>query len=370
VVEDVGRRLRLSVNHADVAGLWRAVGRLSDRPDIVESILIQLTRLGDLASRRHAKRYRWHGRVMAAVDVTDVELGSSRAMINAYGGPHDALGRIRMAHGKLIVVLDVRRRVILGWHLAPYKSSERDLLREVITGLEPKTVLLLDRGYPSRALFALARERQLDVIVRVPGGKAAWRTYQTLLRKGSGLREGYYQQELPDNSHVAVRVIVRPCRRGRPYAGTTAESMTLMTTLINAELSSLSILAAYDARWDIEIFFRNLKTHIAQVENWHSTTPHRLWQEIAIHLIWFTIGAVLELEHHRWAERSARLKDGMAINLALAYHRLVQLVLDVFAGLPTDCVALFERMSKTLVPIMPDRHYPRVCLTALGRTRK
>lgn len=172
VVEDVGRRLGLPVSHADSAGLWRAVGRLCDRPDVVESILIQLNRLCDSASKRHPKRYRWHGRLMVAVDVSDVELGSSLALIEAFGGPEDAAGKIRTAHGKLIVALDVRRRVILGWHLAPYKSSERDLLAEVIVGLEPKTVLLLDRGYPSKELFALARKQQLDVIVRMPGGKA------------------------------------------------------------------------------------------------------------------------------------------------------------------------------------------------------
>ena len=130
----------------------------------MEGIQFKLQRLIDIQSRRGRRRVAsdlWHGHVLVAIDASDVVLGTSQALIDDFGGPKMADGSIPAAHGKLIVAWDVRRKVVLGWHLAPFRSNERALLVEVLRPLPPGLVVLLDRGYPSDEILTLLDERRL-----------------------------------------------------------------------------------------------------------------------------------------------------------------------------------------------------------------
>jgi hypothetical protein len=369
MAETAGARLGLSVKEPDPAGLHRAVGKLVDHPDALEGIQFELARLIEVQSRRGRRRRlaseMWHGRVLVAIDASDVVLGTSQALIDDFGGPELADGSIPAAHGKLIVAWDVRRKVVLGWHLAPFRSSERALLVEVLRPLPPGTVVLLDRGYPSDEVLALLAERQLHVIVRMPGGKAAWTEYRRLLRSGAGIRETVIVRR-----GRTFRVVFKPRSRGRPGSGRTPQATILLTDLIDPAITAGSILAAYERRWAVETFFRELKVTITTVERWHSRSAERLRLELQAVIIWFLLAALVELARQHDALRRGIIPDGRVVERVRLLRRTVTLVFDLMATGTCDLRAAFDGLGKHLVWPRTGRHFKRCCRSPLGRTAR
>ena len=368
LAETAGKRLRLPVAEPDVAGLHRAVGKLVDHPDALEGIQHEIQRLIELQRRRLCGRLPaacWHGRVLVAIDASDLVLGTSRELIEAFGGPTLADGSIPAAHGKLIVAWDVRRKVVLGWHLAPYRSSERDLLVEVLLPLAAGTVVLLDRGYPSEDVLALLAERGLHVIVRMPGGKAAWVGYRNLLRQGSGIRESTLTKH-----GRTYRIIYKPRARGRSPSGRTPQRTILLTDLIDPAITAGSILAAYERRWAVETFFRELKVTVTTVERWHSRSTERLRLELQAVLIWFLLAALLEIARQVDALERGIMPDHRVIERVRLLRRIVTLIEDLLATGTANLRAVYDGLGKHLIPPRPGRHFKRRCKSPLGRSAR
>lgn len=231
----------------------------------------------------------------------------------------------------MIVAWDVRRKVVLGWQLAPFRSSERALLVEVLLPLPPGTVVLLDRGYPSDDVLALLAERRLRVIVRMPGGKAAWTEYRRLLRAGSGIREASIVRH-----GRTFRVVFKPRSRGRPGSGRTPQTTIILTDLIEPNITAGSILAAYEyeRRWAVETIFRELKVTITSVERWHSRSTDRLRLEIHAVLIWSLLGALVELARQDDALQRGIIPDGRVVNRVQLLRRTVTLVFELIGTHP------------------------------------
>lgn len=368
--EEAGQRLGLTVAKPDPAGFHRALGKLSEHPDALEGLESELSRLIEMITRRHRLvRLRWHNRILVAIDASDVVLGTSFELIAHYGGPEAASGRVEVAHGKLIVAWDVQRKTVIGWHLAPYRSSERDLLAEVIKPMAPGTVVLLDRGYPSSDVLELLRQCDLRFIVRMPGGKAAWKIYRDLLKNGSGIREALIGILHRNGRGFKVRIIVKPWRRGRPRKGSKPQPTILLTDLLDPAITAGSICAAYERRWAVETFFRELKVTITKVENWHSRSPHRLIQELHAVLIWFLFAALIELIRQRHDEQRGIAYDGRVIERVRLLRRTVALLFDLMQTGTCQLIAELEHLGKHLVKTKAGRHFERRRKSPLGRTK-
>jgi hypothetical protein len=260
----------------------------------------------------------------------------------------------------------VRRKVILGWHLAPYRSNERALLTHVIASLEKGTVVLLDRGFPSLEVITILREHDLRFIVRVTGGKSSWRCYRHLLKRGSGIREAGVN--VPGDV-APLRVVVRPWRNHGPRNGAKPEPTILLTDLDQRNFTAGAILAAYERRWTVETFFRELKVSITSVERWHSRSSARILLEIQAIFIWFLLAALLEISRLQYANNAAKdLLSGKFVERVRLMLSTVKLLFSLFATGTCDLLAEFTLLGRYLVKPRDDRHFKRQCRSPLGRT--
>jgi len=105
-----------------------------------------------------APYWEWNGHRLLAVDGTRLLLPKHKTVIDEFGeygfGPNaDSKRSIAIAS----MLYDVLNLVTLDAQLAPFDFSERDLLNRHIPFLKKGDLLLLDRGYPSIALFYLLR---------------------------------------------------------------------------------------------------------------------------------------------------------------------------------------------------------------------
>ena len=364
IADAVDRCIGGAIPQADPAGLHRAMGKLAVGGSLDGLMAGIQDRLED-----RLRSMRWlpkavDGRPMVAVDATDLVLGTSPVLVKAFGGPSPSPGRQAVAHAKLLVAWDVHRRAVLGWHLAPYGCDERQELLSVLPHMPDQAILVLDRGYPSRDVVKRLHDRGLHVIVRVPGGRAAWTEYRETMRQGSGVRE---RTALVNG--VPCRVVIRPRHRGRPGRNAPDHRIILRTNLPATPWPAAAVIAAYRRRWAIESFFREFKVTITTVERWHSRRESRIILEIQATLIWFLLAALLELQRLRDPEARRRYLLGFEPERTRLLRATQRVIEDLVTTGTCDLEQILQPLRKRLVKPRSDRSFKRVRQTPHGRTR-
>jgi hypothetical protein len=128
-------------------------------------------RLNDVASNtfyQGAEYYRWHDMRVLATDGTRLVLPNHPSVVEEFGqqkfGPNaDSPRSLAMAS----LLYDPLNQITLDGQLAPYASSERDLLMQHLDKVNPGDLLLLDRGYPCFWLLFLMKAKGIEFCVRL-----------------------------------------------------------------------------------------------------------------------------------------------------------------------------------------------------------
>ena len=115
-----------------------------------------------------AEYYVWHDMRVTAIDGTRLVLPNHPSVIAEFGqqqfGPKaDSPRSLAMAS----MLYDVLNQVTIDAQIAPYASSERDLLMQHIDKLKSGDLLLLDRGYPCFWLLFLLKAKGIEFCVRL-----------------------------------------------------------------------------------------------------------------------------------------------------------------------------------------------------------
>lgn len=115
-----------------------------------------------------AEYYVWHNMRLLAVDGTRLVLPNHPTIIEEFGvhqfGPKSDSPR-SLAIGSMLY--DVLNMMTIDSQIAPYSSSERDLLMQHLDHVKSGDLLLLDRGYPSFWLLFLLKAKGIEFCVRL-----------------------------------------------------------------------------------------------------------------------------------------------------------------------------------------------------------
>lgn len=115
-----------------------------------------------------AEYYVWHNMRLLAVDGTRLVLPNHPTIIEEFGvhqfGPKADSPR-SLAIGSMLY--DVLNMVTIDSQIAPYVSSERDLLMQHLDHVKSGDLLLLDRGYPSFWLLFLLKAKGIEFCLRL-----------------------------------------------------------------------------------------------------------------------------------------------------------------------------------------------------------
>lgn len=205
------------------------------------------------------------GRLVVAIDGVRLNARRSGELARKFGRPKQADDQ--RAHQPQAMVVTARC-VITGATLAQeivrHDGSERAAAKRMLDRLQAmgRVVILLDRGFPARDLVGLMCERNIEFVVRMCGGKRAWRELD-------GLTDGDARDAvLPMKLRNArgrwfskdLRIILTgKARRGRPRCNRTPKRLLLLTNLRGACWKTQRVVDLYLRRWDIEISFREDK---------------------------------------------------------------------------------------------------------------
>ena len=217
---------------------------------------------------------------LMALDGTTEDVPDSPANARTFGRHHSDRGASAFPQVQGVSLSECGTHAVVDAGFWPCHTSERvgalRLLRSVGAGM----LLLLDRGFYSFEMLEQTRARGAHVLGRVPAG--------VILRVRHLLPDGSYwahiapadQVRRQRGDHLLVRVLVYTLTDpARPGYG---ETHRLLTTLLDAqEAPALAVIAAYHARWEIEVTIDEINTHQRLVpQPLRSRTPIGVLQEL------------------------------------------------------------------------------------------
>ena len=278
-----------------VSAICRALRTLT--PDMLESVI--QCGLADL-NRSVMPSWLAHRRRLVTID--GVRVNSRRTSILARWLNLPEQADEKKAHQPQALVVTARcvaTGVTLAQEIVKHNGSERAVTRRLIERLAQMgpMLVLMDRGIPARDIIAAMQAYKHDFIVRMCGGKSAWREL-------AGWTDGPKRDQHvtiksctfkgTTAAHTLRAIITRRVGPGRPRCNRSAQRMLLLTNLTGKYWNTDRIIAAYHRRWDIETQFREDKRMLGATKS-HATTKNGFTTELLALQIYRIIMAIAGL---------------------------------------------------------------------------
>lgn len=334
------------------AAIARARSRLGLRP-----LRRILQRMVARWLKRRGAALRWRGLALVALDGTALRMPDSPANRAHFGTHHTGARRKASAYpfANMVVALCAVSHVVLASVAGRSHSSEWILVRRLLGKLPQRCLLLLDRGFMGYALLQDLSRLGHDFVVRAKRGRRLHGRRR--LGRSDSLASFHLSprqcRARPDlDPAFQVRVITYRRSGFRP--------VTLLTSLTDPQaFPAEEIVARYRDRWEVELTFDEVKTHLlARPVALRSKSPLLVRQEIdgvliahnllRMHMEEAATRARLPPTRLSYTDALTRLRDLQRRMSVSPTRRLQELMADAIADL-ASCV---------LPPRRP-RTYPR-----------
>jgi DNA-binding transcriptional regulator YiaG len=312
-----------------------------------------------------------------AIDGSTVHLPKTPELCEKFG--FDAVNSA-VPLARTSIMFDVLNRVTLHATLNHYQSNERTLALSHIESLLEQSrsienqyftddLLLFDRGYPSLPLMMLLHTKRKHFIMRI--------THRFLRETNkvvnAGLRDtvvaiSIFEQQhhvhpdfkefinsLDKNTILNVRVLVFDLPNGK--------SEIIVTSLLDQDKFTYDdIYKLYGIRWNIEEEYKFHKS-IAEIENFSGNTILAIEQDFHATIFSCNFSSLLMQEAQEELELIEKKgKYEYKANRNILIGIVKNEIIDIFLSnqsLDEYCKKLKDRIKKNLVPIRPNRNFPR-----------
>ena len=304
----------------------------------------------------------WCGLRVLAADGCCLRLPARAENCVRFGpGPQED-GSVPMA--RCVGLYAVAARQFLEMVVGRYDQGERGLLLQALGVIKPGDVLVLDRGYPARWLFAVLHARGVNYCVRIEG--CGWTAVQALVRSRDSESVVSLKLTGKDRQHWADH--------GQPGAAPSAVKVRLVKVMLpNGKLqimaTSLMDTRAYPAaafgdlyrkRWCIEEAYKLIKQR-QHLEGFSGELPDAIEQEIQAKILVHNI--TLALCHSAGQQLGEDKLGQWQVNRAYALKQVGAIIINSVKGkwraVKQGIRALADVLAKTLEQVRPNRSFPR-----------
>jgi hypothetical protein len=314
-----------------------------------------------------ATYYRWHNMRVLSVDGSRIVLPNHPSVAQEFGvhkfGPKAESER-SLAMASLLY--DVLNQITLDAQIAPYASSERDLLEAHLNKLNNGDLLLLDRGYPCIWLLFLLKAKGIEFCIRM---KEDWwlkikdfteseekERIVTFTLPGKDRKKLAAYSQMWDKE-ISCRLVKIELPGGEKEILCT--SLTDTVEYPYEEFDSL-----YQLRWNEEEAYKMLKSRI-ELESFSGKTARAIKQDFYAKAFLMTLCAAYahpidEFVRHEYKADEKRKHD-QKINRTNAVSMTQQILMAVMIrGQFGKAIEAFDRIvEKTREIIRPGRSFPR-----------
>lgn len=291
--------------------------------EMFESFRAEVYRIAHPTVQAFMPRHR--GYRIVAIDGSWISVPKSKMLRRLLGIHH--IGPKRCPMGKpqvlLVVLTDALTRMPIARVILPGTGSERAAAKLLLPHLLKSDILVADRGYHGRDMLEAVHATGCRYVLRVPGGKAAWKETRGFQRRRC--RDALVAIEFKNASEpLYIRHLRISSGPGRPRCGSKREVLFLLTNL-PASWSPKKIEMIYRARWGVETMFRELKATL-ESDRLHARTLTGIIQELDACCLHLAIAAFLDmatLNQHKDSTKAGRTKYLTNRTLLLAIIALV-----------------------------------------------
>ena len=340
------------------SGLTQARQRLGEEP---LEYLFSLT--GSEWAGRSADQHRWRKLALYAIDGSTLRIPDSKANWNEFGGNVGNGKRAGSAYptARVVALMAVRSHLLAAMRVAPYDVGEVTLARQMWADIPADSLIIADRNFLIAAdLSRLAGD----------GTNRHWLTraksttkLRTIERYGQG--DSLVEICLSDSTRRANKDLPeRWIARAITYQRKGSRRSILLTSLIDPrEYPSQEVVEMYHERWEIELGYDEIKTHmLAREETIRSRSPQAVRQEVwGIGLAYNLVR--LEMERAANAAGVAPTRISFVNALSMICHAWIVWSTPPLAPgrIPAALLDLRSRLRLLLLPERrPERSYPRV----------
>jgi len=314
----------------------------------------------------HADVLRWGRFRLLAVDGTRLALPDWPALRQHFGTANNAHGS-HDAQARLVMVQFPLARLPLAYALRPVKVGESTIARQLLQGLRPDDLVLLDAGFRSYGVLAqideqgaffclrLSQKLNLKVVKRLGTKNDVEVQGRPKDSRGQWAKEG-----LPKS--LRLRRLTYPVKGFRP--------LQLLTNVLSAqevpyqkwwglsvsEAGEVLARGIYNFRWEIETTYRELKVEQGLEGGLRCRTPEGVEYEVAGHVLHYLLV--------RWLLVEAAAQAGLS-PLRLSFQGALR---EIGAMAPVALVASAGWLGQVLRPRLLERLAGHVVLERPGRT--
>jgi len=238
----------------------------------------------------------WRGRRVKLVDGTGISMPDTAANQAIYPQSSSQKPGCGFPLMNLVGIFCMSSGALLQTAHGDRRTHETKLLARIWHTVEKGDVIVEDRGFFSFGAFANLLARGADVVARLPERKLRQAISSQLPKSGncdllltwtrpSQPPPSMSQQEfesLPES--LTVRVVRMDISRH----GFRTESITIITTLTDPDITAQELVALYLRRWEIELHFREIKV-LLNMDVLRCKTPEMIERELLMHLVAYNL---------------------------------------------------------------------------------
>jgi len=327
-------------------------------------------RLNEVAAEafyKGAEYYLWYGMRVLAVDGTRLVLPNHPSVVEEFGvhkfGPKADSER-SLAMGSMLY--DVLNQITIDAQIAPYASSERDLLEAHLDKVKAGDLLLLDRGYPCFWLLFLLKAKGIEFCVRLKDDW--WLKVKDFTESDEIERIVTFtlpkkdRKKLAGYPHMIDTTIT--CRLVKIVLET-GEKEILCTSLTDMEKYQYKEFdSLYHFRWNEEEAYKLLKSRI-ELENFSGKTAKAVKQDFHAKVFLMTLCAAYahpieeKVTEEYKADQQRKYDQTINHTNALSMTQDIMIAVMIRKQFEKAIEAFDNIVEKTREIIRPGRSFPR-----------
>jgi len=296
----------------------------------------------------------WRGMRVSASDGSKMSLPNDKPLQEFFG---TAGGGNKSATAQGSLLYDLFNNIVMDARIEPISVDERTIawmhikhLQELKSFKEWKELIIFDRGYSSKELFADLLSRKIHCLMRV---REKFSTQIDALGRGDHVIELCHGEKL-----IRMRVI--------KFRLSSGEIETLITDIMDKTIKMKEFKKLYFKRWPIETKYDELKKKL-EIENFSGRLVDNIRQDFFAAMVITNIAADFFSEAQQAIEKEQEKKQNKyqyQVNLnheigVLKDHLIKTLIEedDIKRGQMFDLIV--ELIKKRVIPKRPNRSFPR-----------
>jgi len=253
------------------------------------------------AKMERACPWSWHGRRVMVVDGTGLSMPDTPENQAAWPQGKRANPGCGFPVMRVCALFSLATGAMVGLASGSLQIHERTLYRTLWRLLRKGDVLLGDRGFCAFADFCLLFQKRVDCVMRKHCRRKNERVIKRIAKNDrivAWKKSGVRPQWLPAGKWALLpeSLSIREVEVRVSYPGFRTQNILVVTTLLDPkDYPADSIAELYLRRWNVELFFRDIKTTLG-MDILSCRTPRMIEIELWMHVIAYNLVRAFMLE--------------------------------------------------------------------------